>query len=142
MIAIIRIEGQVKVAKEVKITFERLNLGKKFACTLMNETPEKLGMLQVIRSGVAYGKIDKETLKELIEKRGRPLKKNAKIDAEKLTEEILNSKIDRTMKDFGLKPIFSLHPPRGGLKSSKLYYPKGVLGDNKEGINALIRRML
>jgi hypothetical protein len=40
-----------------------------------------------------------------------------------------------------LKGFFRLHPPRKGIKS-KLQYPKGVLGDNKESINKLIERML
>ncbi|KKL95423.1 hypothetical protein LCGC14_1854700, partial [marine sediment metagenome] len=40
-----------------------------------------------------------------------------------------------------LKPFFRLHPPRKGIKS-KLHFPKGVLGDNKEKINDLVLRML
>ena len=40
-----------------------------------------------------------------------------------------------------LKPFFRLHPPRGGIKS-KIHFPKGVLGNNKEKINDLVERML
>jgi hypothetical protein len=41
----------------------------------------------------------------------------------------------------GIKPFFRLHPPRKGI-NSKIQYPKGVLGNNKEDINKLIERML
>jgi len=49
----------------------------------------------------------------------------------------------KTLVDFGLKPFFRLHPPRGGI-DTKVHFPirKGVLGDNKEKINDLVRRML
>ncbi|OYT36404.1 hypothetical protein B6U91_01295 [Candidatus Pacearchaeota archaeon ex4484_71] len=117
MIAIIRIRGQIGLRKDVAETFKRLRLGKKYTCVLIEPTKENLGMISKLRNFAAYGEIDEETKKELIEKRG---KKN---------------------KDGKLKPFFRLHPPRGGIKS-KVHFPKGILGDNKEKINDLIRRML
>ena len=45
------------------------------------------------------------------------------------------------MDELSIKPFFRLHPPRGGIKS-KVHFPKGVLGNNKEKINELIMRML
>ena len=35
-----------------------------------------------------------------------------------------------------------LKPPKGGFKSKKLHYPRGVLGYNGERINELVKKML
>lgn len=136
MIAIIRISGKVGISKDVENTLFRLRLRKKYACVVVNEKENLKGIIMKIRDYVAYGNIDKETLKELIEKRA---KSDKKIDAEKISSEIFSGK--KKLKDFGIKEFFRLHPPIKGIKSSKLHYPKGVLGENKE-INNLIRRML
>jgi large subunit ribosomal protein L30 len=141
MIAIIRIHGQVKVKKDIDETLSRLRLRKKYSCVILREKPEVLGMIKKVKDYVAFGKISKETLKELIVKRGRIKEKNKKVDFEKATSEIYEGKIERKFEDFNLKPFFALHPPRKGI-NSKLHYPKGVLGDNGEKINDLIKRML
>ena len=142
MIAIIRISGMVEIPKEVQETLFRMRLIKKFALVLLSDKPENLGMLKVVRNFVAFGKINKETLAELIKKRGKTIEnKKIKIDAEKIASELLESKTEKKLSDFGLKLFIGLHPPRGGIKS-KIHFPKGVLGDNQEKINDLIRRML
>ena len=67
--------------------------------------------------------------------------KNTKItdsEANKLAKEMLAGK---KMEELGLKPWFSLHPARGGI-NTKLHYPRGVLGNHKDKINDLIKRML
>lgn len=139
MIVVIRISGMIEIPQNVAGTLDRLRLRKKFCCVLLNETPEFLGMINNVRNFVAYGRINRETLVELIKKRGKST--TGKIDAEKTADELLNSKIPKRLSDFNLKPFFSMHPPRGGI-NSKLHFPKGVLGDNKEKINELIMRML
>lgn len=142
MITIIRISGMVEIPKGVQETLHRLRLRKKFACVLLKESSENEGMLYTVRNFVAYGKIDKGTLAELIKKRGKTIgNKKIKIDAEKVAAELLDAKVGKKLTDFGLKPFFGLHPPRGGI-DSKIHYPKGVLGDNQNKINELIRRML
>ena len=142
MIAVIRISGLVEIPKDVKETLFRMRLRKKFTLVLMHETPENLGMIKVARNFIAFGKIDKETLAELIEKRGKTLEnKKIKIDAEKIASELIEGKTKKKLSDFGLKLFIGLHPPRGGI-DSKIHYPKGVLGDNQDKINDLIRRML
>jgi large subunit ribosomal protein L30 len=140
MISIIRITGLVGVPIEAKETLNRLRLRKKYSCIIIRETPEILGMLKKIRNYVAYGKIDRQTLIELIEKRGKPLRAG-KIDAAKVASGFIEAKTNKKLSDFGVKDFFSLHPPRKGIKS-KIHYPKGVLGDNKEKIKDLIKRML
>ena len=76
-----------------------------------------MGMVLKVKNLFTYGSISKDMEKKLIEARGKK-------DVEG-----------------NLKPWFNLHPPRKEI-NSKLQYPKGVLGNNKEDINKLIERML
>ncbi|MFA5485160.1 MAG: hypothetical protein WC260_02870 [Candidatus Pacearchaeota archaeon] len=113
MIAVIRIAGQCKLGNKVINTFERLKLGKKYSCILIDEKDKiRMGMVNSIKNFVTFGEISENLIKELKEKRDKG------------------------------KGVFFLHPPRGGLKkSSKLAYPKGILGKNNE-IDKLLERML
>lgn len=113
MIAVIRIAGQCKLENKVINTFERLKLGKKYSCILIDEKDKiRMGMVNSIKNFVTFGEINENLIKELKEKRDKG------------------------------KGVFFLHPPRGGLKkSSKLAYPKGILGKNNE-IDKLLERML
>jgi len=117
MICIIRISGQVGLKGKIVETLNRLRLGKKYSCVVVEPTKENLGMLKKVDNFVAYGELNEETYKELVKKRGKK---------------------DQEGK---LKPFFRLHPPRGGIKT-KLHFPKGVLGNHKEKINNLVKRML
>lgn len=115
MIAIIRISGKVGLGKKVQETLERLNLKRKYTCVVFESlNPVQEGMLNKVKEFVAYGELSKEVYEELKQKRKNTSKDN----------------------------VFRLHPPVKGLKSSKLHYPKGVLGNNKEAINDLVRRMI
>jgi len=116
MIAVIRIRGQIGIKQDVKETLFRLRLRRKYVCVVIEPTKENLGMIKKIRNFASYGEISEETYEKLVEKRG---KKD---------------------KDGKLKPFFRLHPPRGGAET-KLHYPKGILGENKE-IDKLVERML
>lgn len=140
MKALIRIKGQIKISNEAKETLDRLRLMKKYVCVVIDSKPEIMGMIKKVENFVAYGDITKETFKELIEKRGKPIDKNKKIDSEKVIEGFFDKK-DKKLEEFNVKPFFNLHPPRGGIKS-KEHFPRGVLGNNKEKINDLIKRML
>jgi large subunit ribosomal protein L30 len=140
MKAIVRIHGQVGIPQEIKETLNRLRIRKKYACVIVKEKPEIIGMIKKIRDYAAYGDINKETFTELIKKRGKAIDKSKKIDFSKAMEEFFE-KNSKKLEELNVKPFFSLHPPRGGIKS-KVHFPKGVLGDNKEKINDLIKRML
>ena len=142
MLAVIRISGIPEMPLKAGETLNRLRLRRKYACVLLHETEENLGMVKKVESFVAYGKIDKETLLELIKVRGKVLgNKNGKVNAEKAVSELTEGKMKKKLSDIGLKPFFRLHPPRGGI-DSKTNYPKGVLGNHQDKINELIRRML
>ncbi len=115
-IAVIRVKGQIGIKSDIKEALHRMRLRRKYACVVIESTPINLGMLKKVRNFVSYGEINDETYKSLVEKRG---KKDT---------------------DGKLKPFFRLAPPRGGAET-KLHYPKGILGENKE-INKLVERML
>ena len=115
MIAVIRIRGQVGLDQDVKETLFRMKIRRKYACVVLEPNKINTGMLKKVRNFVSYGEISKETHDELVKKRGE------KVNGE-------------------LKPFFRLHPPRGGAET-KLHYPKGILGENKE-LDKLIGRML
>ena len=133
MILIIRISGMVEIPHQVQEALARLRLRRKYACVVVQETPEILGMIRQIRNFVAFGKISDANFKELIEKRGQPLDKKKKVGSFVFGK--------GKFEDHNLKPFFRLHPPRGGI-DSKIHYPKGVLGDHGDTIMELLRRML
>jgi len=130
MICIIRIHGDVKIREHSRETLRRLGLTRKYSCIVLEKpTAVELGMLKDIKDAVAFGELGNETYKELVEKRGyNPKKKNSQ---------------SNTNFKKGMREVFRLHPPRGGI-DSKLHFGvrKGVLGNNKEKINELVRRML
>jgi large subunit ribosomal protein L30 len=115
----------------------RIRLRKKYVCVLLTNKPENLGIIDKIKFKIAYGEINKETLVKLLKARAKKID-HTTFDSEKIADEIMGGK---SLKELGFKPFFRLHPPRGGI-DSKLSYPKGVLGNNKEAINKLVERML
>ncbi len=138
MIIAIRISGMVDVPENVNHLLDNINLRRKYAAILIEETPENMKMLNQIRSFVAFGKITNENLVKLISMRGE------RSDSKKIDAEAVVKNLDKkSLREQGLKPFFRLHPPRKGIESKKHFgIGKGVLGDNKEHINALLERML
>ncbi|MET1129026.1 MAG: 50S ribosomal protein L30 [Thermoproteota archaeon] len=161
--AIIRIRGRVGVRPDVEHTLKLLRLHRKYHLVLYPSTlPGIHGMLQKVKDWVTWGEIDRETLIELLRKRGRiagnkPLtdeylkEKLGVSSIEDLADRILEGKIhlhklyDKKEKKWIIKPVFRLHPPRGGFSGSiKKHYStgEGELGYRGTAINELIRRML
>lgn len=139
MILAIRISGLVEVSVIDNETLSRMKLRRKYSAILLNDTPANRQLLSRVRNFVAFGPVNNETLKLLIEKRGQLIDKKKKVKA----EEVVSSVEKEGLEKLGLKAFFRLHPPRGGVET-KVHFPirKGVLGDNKEKINDLVRKML
>lgn len=136
---VIRISGIPNVSDDMEEGLNRLRLRRKYAAVLVKPTKENLSLLKKLRNLIAYGTINHETLKLLLEKRGVSIDKKSKVEAEK----IISSLDKKPLQDLGIKPFFRLHPPRGGIEAKKhAGVGKGVLGDNGEKINDLVRRML
>lgn len=143
MYAVIRVRGTVGVNERVERTLKLLNLEKPNHCTVIPETDSYKGMLQKVKDYVTWGEIDDETLKLLVEKKGRKVGNKAvdKKEVDKIVELIKKVGIKKS----GIKPVFRLAPPRkgyerGGVK--KPYKVGGALGYRGKDINALIRRMI
>jgi len=116
-IIVLRIRGKIDLHPDIRKTFENLKLDRKFSCRIIENRPEVLGMVEKIKDHVAYNDADDKVIGELVSKRGDPNKKD-------------------------IEQVFHLHPPRGGFKkSSRLAWPRGILGKN-EKLNELVLKML
>jgi large subunit ribosomal protein L30 len=132
-----------------------LRLTRKFHAVIYPDSESLRGMLQVVKDWVAWGEIDRETLKELIVRRGR-LIGNKRLTEEalkqifnvsnldELIDALMQGRIEWHKLDDKVKPVFRLHPPKGGFKGSikKPYRSGGELGYRGSGINELLRRMI
>jgi len=139
-IAIIRVRGPVDSSKEIRDTLELLRLYRKNFCVVVEDNPSFKGMINKVKDYVTFGEIDEATYKELLEKRsedykGREKDNKGKIDYKKYI----------TINDKKIKPFFRLSPPKGGFgrKGIKISFTaKGALGNRKEKINDLLKRMI
>lgn len=69
---VVRMKGTVNVPQWANLTLENLHLNKKFRATIIPENDQTLGMLRKVKELVSWTSIDKEFIKEFIEKKGRP----------------------------------------------------------------------
>jgi len=152
--AVIRLRGSVGIREEAESTLKMLRLHKVHHATIIDNRPSYLGMLQKIKDYITWGEINAETLAAVLKKRGRL------VGNKKLSDEIIQKYTPyKTIEDFAkaiiefkaelndvpnLKPVFRLHPPKGGLKGSKKRpYPNGgELGYRGEAINDLLKKMI
>ena len=146
MLAVIRIRGIVGRSRKINHTFEKLRLRRKHVCIVVQEKKEIVGMIKKIKDYVTYGEIDKETLKLLIEKRGRLIGnkkiKEGTID-DVFIEDVINGKA--RLQDRNIKPFFRLNSPKKGFGKfglKKTFKERGALGYRGKEINSLIKKML
>ena len=153
-LAAIQIRGGIMMSSEIKDTLNLLKLTRKNSCVVVDNNPIYLGMLVKLKDFITWGEIDKDTLKNLLEKRGKLaankhltseyLKDKVRMDLDAFADAFMNGKIK--LKNVpGLKNYFRLKPPvhgfeRKGIK--KQFSLGGALGYRGKNINELIRRML
>lgn len=135
-IAVIRLKGSFSLSPTVKSTLSNLKLGKLYNCTLISPTASNRGMLQACKDFVAFGEVDEETVALLLSKRGR-IEGNNRLSASKKQEEIAKlakeiSSSEKPISTFGIQPVFSLSPPKGGFGIRKAHVPFGPIGKNPE----------
>ncbi len=119
-IAVILIRGIIKVSGDKKETLKRLGLLKINNMVILSDKKETLGMIKKVKDYVTWGIIDEATLAMLKSKR-------------------------KPIAERGSKLIFTLNPPRKGFERRGIKTPfslGGALGDRKEKINTLIKRMI
>ena len=141
-IVIVRVRGIRNITPKIGHALYLLRLSKPNHCVVLNASPQNLGMINIVRDYVAYGKMNEETLIRLLSKRGevgRKLLREIKSEEEikKIAKEILNGKKTGEFAD----PVFRLHPPRKGYKDIKKSFPFGDLGKRTD-MDQLIKRMI
>jgi large subunit ribosomal protein L30 len=149
---VIRIRGRPDVKYDIKETLRRLRLNRKFHATIVPDDPIYKAMLHKVKDYVVYGSVSPELVRSILLKRGRL------VGDKPLTEEYVGEALKTSLDDLALriangelrlkdikllKPVFRLHPPRGGFKRStkKLVSYGGELG-YREDIDRLVSRML
>lgn len=153
LIAVVRVRGIPDRNPDERKTLELLRLHRIHHCVLLRDTPSVRGMLKKIEYAVTYGEIEKDTLVELLKKRARLRGNKALTDEylksagfgsiEELADALLEGRVEiNEIPD--LKPVFRLHPPKGGFKGSlkKHVSEGGELGYRGSAINELIKRMI
>jgi len=152
-LALIRLRSGIRAKGEVRDTLAMLRLHRINHLVIIDDNPSYKGMVQKVKDYITWGEIDKETLAKLLRKRGRL------IGNKPVTDEYVQEKLGMGIDEFAekvvngemkltdlpnIKPVFRLHPPRGGLKGSKKrsFKEGGALGYRGEKINELIERML
>ncbi|MEM4965462.1 MAG: 50S ribosomal protein L30 [Sulfolobales archaeon] len=156
LVAIVRLRGRVDVDPDVEYTLRLLRLYRKFHATLYpRELPGFEGMLEKVQHWTTWGEIDLDTLKELLVRRGE-IPGGRRISDEYVRERLsLNSVEDLARELYEgrillhklsgiIKPVFRLHPPKGGFRGSikKPIKEGGELGYRGKAINELLRRMM
>ena len=118
-------------------TLDTLMLRKKYNCVLL--TTEDLPRIASVREMLTFGEVDDATLKMILTKRAVREDKKPIANVDEIIKGLNSGK---TLRDLGVRPYLRLHPPIGGFKvSTRLPYPQGVLGNNKD-IAKLVKRML
>lgn len=152
MYAVIRIRGRAGVNRDVVKTLKYLRLTRVNHLVLLPKNSATEGMLMKAKDYITWGEIDRETLTQLISKKGRLvgdrpidleyLKKLNFNSFEELADAILEKKV-RYDRLPDVKPVFRLHPPVGGFKNTKRSFrERGDLGYRQKHINDLIKRMM
>lgn len=141
-IAIVRVRGIRNLAPKIKKTLELLRLNKPNHCVLVEDSPQNLGMLNIVKDYVTFGPVAEETIYRLLLRRGTRgaslLRKVAKEDdIKKAAKEVSAGKKLAEYAD----PVFRLPPPSKGYKDIRRSYPAGDLGRRGE-MDTLLRRMI
>jgi large subunit ribosomal protein L30 len=152
-LAVVKVRGTISAQRQARETLDLLRLSKTNHGVLVPNTPSMKGMLKRVQSYVTWGEISKETLGELLVKRGRLA------GDKKLTEEYAQKVGAKSISDLAgsivgckldyaklpeIQPVFKLHPPKKGFKGTtkKNFRAGGEAGYRGEAINELIRRMM
>ncbi|MEK6821219.1 MAG: 50S ribosomal protein L30 [archaeon] len=151
MFVAIRIRGLKAVRVDIRAALDSLNLDRKHTCVFIDEKGKE-GMLKKVKDYVAYGPVKKETVVQLIQKRGRRagdlriskewLSTHKMVSVDALTDALISGKT--TFSKLGMKPGFRLNSPKKGFEKGikKPASLKGPLGFHAEGVDALLVQMM
>ncbi len=134
-LVVIRLRGRTGIRSDVESTLKHLNLNRINNCVVLGESPQVLGMLKKAKDYITWGHIDAETLKALVSKRGRPVKE----------PDVKSGSKAVSFDGKAYERYFRLNPAKGGLGSRGIkatFAKSGALGERKEKINDLLKKMI
>lgn len=151
----VRLDGTPNVKHPEESTLNALRMRTRFSAVLLRDNPSIRGMLQRVKDHITWGEAKKEDLELLLSNRART------VDGLGITNKFLKQKTNfaglrdllsdlysgrltlAKLWEMGVKPVFHLHPPRGGFpKSSKRpFTDSGELGYRKDGLHDLLTKM-
>lgn len=153
--AIVRIRGTADIPQDIEHTLRLLRLVRPFHAVIYPKSPSIDGMLRIVKDWVTWGEVSKEVLKLLILRRGRliggkpisaeDVKNIFKVNnVDELVDALYEGKVLWHRFEDYVKPVFRLHPPRGGFKRSikKPYGAGGELGYRGSEINSLLFELI
>lgn len=149
---VVRMRGSWGSRSKTEGTLRLMHLTRRYHATVLRANGSSAGMLKEGGNYLAWGPADAKTLESMLTKRaevlgGKPLtteylSKNSKYKSLSDFAGAL-AKGDATMTEVkGLKPLFRLHPPRGGIESVKRSGKEGSLGNRGAAVNEMVMRML
>ena len=149
---VVRIRGGVDAKKTVEATLTMLRMERNNYATILKESSSYIDMLRKAKDYLTWGEPNVETVKLLLEARGK-ITGDAKVtdealkglgyeSVEKLANAIVAGEVEFSQLN-GIKPFFRMHPPKKGFKRTvkRPYNDHGELGYRGEAINELIKRM-
>ena len=71
-LAIVRIRGDLNLDRRMRMTFQMMNLLKKQACVVLEDSPSVRGMIHVLSPFVTWGEIDEASATVLAKKGEQP----------------------------------------------------------------------
>lgn len=152
-LGVIRVRGRPERSEEQARTLKLLRLNAPNHATIIPDDDAHRGMVRKVEHFITYGEVTSEGVLGLLRERGRapgnkPLtdeyvEENTGFSSlEELAEAIVGGEAKLNKLD-GIKPVFRLHPPRGGYENNNRHFTEGgTLGYRGDEINALIERML
>jgi len=152
--AVIRIRGLVNRRKPIAETMKFLRLNRKNHLVIIDDRASYRGMLQIAKDFITWGEIGPETIALLLKERGSLIgglkvtdefvKKSSSYESiDKFAEAIAN--FNAEISDIKqIKPVFRLHPPKGGFrgKIKRPIHDHGELGYRGPAIKDLIDVMV
>ncbi len=153
--AVVRVRGGTHAQTPIVETLRLLHLTRPNHAVILPERADLRGMVHRVQGYVTFGPVTAETVKLLLAQRGvsdagaaleegkLPPESGAK-DLGALADEVLRAGLSRVK---GVRPLFRLHPPKGGWGSTKRPYSLGgSLGfraaGTKHDMDDLLRRMV
>lgn len=128
---VIRVRGTIHARHDIVATLHHLRLNRPNHATVVPEEARFRGMIDKVQGYVTWGEADAATVAILVEKRGPP----AAASTGGATPPANGAP--------ATLPIYRLHPPKGGWRSTKKPFARGgALGYRGAAINDLARKMV